>query len=67
MKGFSGKVLPILQTIVNELATLSWAGLVVMLCIGGVLIMMGNEFGGKKLCKNGLYGFIIIQIASMLL
>lgn len=66
-KGISNKLMPIMQTLVNELAAISWVALIMMLAIGGVLIMMGNEFGGKKICKNGIYGFVIIQIASMLL
>ncbi|MEY8416347.1 hypothetical protein AAK964_08595 [Tissierella praeacuta] len=66
-KGISGKLIPIMSTLVNELAALSWIALVMMLAVGGILIMMGNEFGGKKVCKNGIYGFIIIQIASMLI
>lgn len=66
-KGLSGRLIPIMRTLVNELAALSWVALVTMLAVGGILIMMGNEYGGKKICKNGIYGFIIIQIASMLL
>ncbi len=67
MKGISNRLMPLLNTIVSEIAALSWVGLIAMIAIGGVLIMMGNEFGGKKICKNGIYGFVIIQIASMLI
>lgn len=67
MSGFSDKLLPILNTLINELAAISYAGLIVMLAVGGVLIMIGNEHGGKKVCKNALYGFIIIRLAAMLI
>lgn len=67
MSGLSGKLTPILQTLVNELSAISWLAFIAMLCIGGVLWLMGNEYGAKKICKNALYGFIIIQVAQMLM
>lgn len=66
MKGLSGKLIPIFKTLVEELAALSWMAFIGMLCVGGVLWLIGNEFGAKKVCRNALYGFIIIQIAQML-
>jgi hypothetical protein len=61
------KIIPILRTLALELGKLSWVALVAMLCVGGVLLLMGNEHGAKKICKNAIYGFAVIQIASMLL
>lgn len=61
------KIMPILSKLAAELAKISWIALVVMLMIGGVLMLMGNEHGAKKICRNAMYGFAIIQIASMLI
>lgn len=61
------KIMPILAKLATELSKISFAALVVMLMIGGILMLMGNEHGAKKLCKNAIYGFAIIQVASMLL
>lgn len=70
MKGIaslSAKVLPVLNALVGEIAKLSWGALVAMLAIGGILMLVGNEHGAKKLLKNALYGFSLIQLASMIL
>lgn len=66
LKGISGRLTPIFQTLVNELAAISWIAFVAMLCVGGVLWLMGNEYGAKKVSKNALYGFLLIQLAQML-
>ena len=61
------KIIPVLKSLTMELSKLSWVALVAMLCVGGVLLLMGNEHGARKICKNAIYGFAVIQIASMLL
>lgn len=70
MKGITGlstKLMPIFKSIVSELASLSWIAMVSMMGISGALWLFGNEFGAKKTFGNAVKGFIIIQIASMLL
>lgn len=67
VKGISWKLIPILKTVVTEIANISWVGLIMMLAIGGMLWMFGNEYAAKKLLRNALYGFFIIQIANMIL
>jgi hypothetical protein len=65
--GLAEKFIPVIKTFINELGELSWVALVAMLSVGGILMLMGNEFGAKKVCKNALYGFLLIQVASMLI
>ena len=65
--GLAEKFIPVIETFINELGELSWVALVAMLSIGGILMLMGNEYGAKKVCRNALYGFLLIQVASMLI
>lgn len=67
MKGVGDKILGLIYECIYEISKISWAGLILCLIIGGTLMMMGNESGGKKCCRNGIYGFIIIKIAEMIL
>lgn len=69
MKGLSGlsaKLMPVFKTLLHEVANLSWIAALAMIAVGGALFMFGNEFGAKKLCRNAIYGWIIIQIVNML-
>jgi len=66
INGLSNKLYPVFQTIVNEIGNLSWIALVAMLCVGGALYIFGNEFGGQKVCKRAVQGFMLIQLAQML-
>ena len=61
------KLIPICDKISSEMARLSWPALVVMLMISGVIMLTGNEYGAKKIAKNAVYGWAIIQLANMLL
>lgn len=61
------KLYSTLTSLVMNLSKISWVALIVMICIGGVLMLIGNEHGAKKLWRNALYGFCAIQLASMLL
>lgn len=61
------KIMPIITKLVTELAKLSWAALICMLCVAGILMLIGNEHGSLKLAKMSIKGFAMIQIASMLL
>lgn len=56
-----------LTSLVTGLSKISWIALIAMLCVAGILMIIGNEHGAKKLCRNALYGFILIQVSSMLL
>ncbi|QEK11718.1 hypothetical protein FQB35_04700 [Crassaminicella thermophila] len=67
IKGLSNKLDPIFVDIVNEISSLSWKALVTVLVIAGILWLFGNEFGAKKVARNGIYGFLLIQVAAMLL
>jgi len=66
LAGLSEKLTPIFRDIVVEVSKVSWVAALAMIAIGGALFMFGNEFGAKKLCKNALVGWIIIQIVAML-
>ncbi|WFD12027.1 hypothetical protein [Tepidibacter hydrothermalis] len=66
LTGISEKIMPILRDIVNEIAEISWESLIAFLCISGILFLTGNEFGAKKVAKDAVYGWIIIQLANML-
>lgn len=65
--GFASKLMPIFKSLVDEIAKLSFMAFIAMICIGGVLLLIGNEHGARKLIKNAVYGFVVIQIANMLL
>ncbi|TDT63445.1 hypothetical protein [Fonticella tunisiensis] len=70
MKGFDNffdKIYSILTTLVYGISRISWIALVTMLCISGILLLIGNEHAARKLCRNALYGFGLIQLANMLL
>ncbi len=67
MKDIFNKIMSLLTEFIHGAAQLSWLALAACLVIGGALIMLGNEFGGKKFCRNGIYGFIIIKIVEMML
>lgn len=66
IEGLSEKFMPILETLIKEVYEISWMGLISSLAIAGILMMLGNEFGAKKTIKAGVYGYIIITIASLL-
>lgn len=66
INGISAKLTPIFQSVIIEIANLSWLALVAMLAIGGALFLFGNEHGGKKVCKRAVQGFALIQLAQML-
>lgn len=61
------KFVPLIRGIVNEISDASSIALVGMLCASGVLLLLGNEHGAKKLAKNAFYGYLLIQIASKLI
>jgi|LFRM01.1.fsa_nt_gb hypothetical protein len=67
ISGLGRKLVPVLQSIISEITMISWLGLVTMISIGGVLMLTGNEYGAKKVCKHAIYGFILIQLANMLI
>ena len=56
-----------LISFVGGLSRISWAALIVMICIGGGLMIIGNEHGAQKVWKRSIYGYLAIQIANMLL
>lgn len=65
--GLAGKFIPLLRALITEIANISWVGLIAMLAVSGLLWMFGNEYSAKKLLRNAIYGFMIIQIANSLL
>ena len=52
--------------VIDGVSALSYKGLIVGLIIGGTLYMFGNEHGAKETCKKAIYGYLIIQLANML-
>lgn len=66
LSSISEKLLQLFKVVIHELSKVSWVGALAIAAIGGLLYMFGNEFGAKKLCKDALVGYIIIQIVSML-
>lgn len=64
---FFSKIYYALVSFVAGLSKISWVALIVMICIGGGLMMIGNEHGAQKVWKRSIYGYLAIQLAHMLL